>query len=108
MFTPSEIREKVFKTGIGYDRKDVEQFLNELASDYEALQQENLDSQKKFKDLTDSISYYKSIEKTLQKALFLAEKTAQETKASALREAELIEREATIKAKNIIANSNYE
>ncbi|HKL80856.1 MAG TPA: DivIVA domain-containing protein [Mobilitalea sp.] len=101
MFTPSQIHDKVFKNGLGYDKKDVEQFIKELSSDYEQQIQENEDLKKKVKDLSDSIGYYKSIEKTLQKALFLAEKTAQDTKASAIKEAEVIEQEARTKAQHI-------
>ena len=33
MFTSAELRDKVFKSGLGYDKKDVEQFVNELSSD---------------------------------------------------------------------------
>lgn len=101
MYTPAELREKVFKSGHGYEKKDVDQFLNELFSDYDQLLQENADLKKRGKDLGDSISYYKSIEKILQKALVLAEKTAQDTKATAVKEAETIEAEARIKAKMI-------
>ncbi|MHB8132042.1 MAG: DivIVA domain-containing protein [Mobilitalea sp.] len=105
MFTPSDIHEKVFKTGIGFDKKDVEQFLNDLSSDFEELQQENNDLKIKIKDLNDSLSYYRSIEKTLQRALILAEKTAQDTRSTALREADAIELEARTNAKIIIADS---
>lgn len=105
MYTPAELREKVFKSGHGYDKKDVEQFLNELSSDYEQLLHENNDLKKKVKDLNDSIGYYKSIERTLQKALVLAEKTAQDTKATAIKEADAIEAEAKVKAKLLQADS---
>jgi cell division initiation protein len=105
MFTPSEIKEKQFKNGLGYDKKDVEQFLHELSSDYDALLQENADSKKKLNDMNESLAYYKSIEKTLQKALILAEKTAQDTRACALKEAEAIEKEAKIKASQLLSDS---
>jgi len=105
MFTPSDIHEKVFRTGIGFDKKDVEQFLNELSSDFEELQQENNDLKIKTKDLNDSLSYYRSIEKALQRALILAEKTAQDTRTTALREADAIEMEARTNAKIILADS---
>lgn len=105
MFTSSEIQEKEFKTGIGYDKKEVEQFLKELSTDYEALVNENESLKHKLKDATDSLGYYKSIEKTLQKALILAEKTAQDTKAAALREADAIELEARTKATQILENA---
>ncbi len=105
MFTSSEIQEKEFKTGIGYDKKEVEQFLKELSADYEALLNENESLNRKLKDATDSLSYYKSIEKTLQRALILAEKTAQDTKNTAFKEADAIEREARTKADQILADA---
>ncbi|HHT88349.1 MAG TPA: DivIVA domain-containing protein [Clostridiales bacterium] len=101
MLTPSEIREKIFKNGLGYDKKDVEQFIQEISDDYEQLLAENENLNKKVKDLTDSISYYKSIEKTLQKALVIAEKTAQDIKNNAYKEAEAIEMNAKANAKMI-------
>jgi cell division initiation protein len=105
MFTSSEIQEREFKTGIGYDKKEVEQFLKELSSDYEALLCENESLKRKWKDATDSLGYYKSIEKTLQKALILAEKTAQDTKNTAFREADAIELEARTKANLILEDA---
>ncbi|NLL01006.1 MAG: DivIVA domain-containing protein, partial [Clostridiales bacterium] len=62
---------------------------------------ENEELSKKVKDLTDSISYYKSIEKTLQRALVIAEKTAQDIKDNALKEAEAIGLDARANAKII-------
>jgi cell division initiation protein len=110
MFTPSELRDKVFKSGLGYDKKEVEQFMHELSSEYELLLQENADLKKNVSDLSDSIRYYKSIERTLQKALVIAEKTAQDIKAVALKEADATLQEARVKAqqqKNE-ANKNLE
>jgi len=105
MFTPSQIQEKDFKTGIGYDKKDVELFLKDLSGDYEALLVENENLKHKLKDLSEGLSYYKSIEKTLQKALILAEKTAQDTRATAIREADSIESEAKVKAQFIMEDA---
>lgn len=105
MLTPSEIREKTYKSGLGYDKKEVDLFIQEVAEDYEKLLNENENLNKKVKDLTDSISYYKSIEKTLQKALVIAEKTAQDIKDNALKEARAIETEARANAKMIESNA---
>lgn len=102
MLTPSEIRDKQFKAGLGFDKKEVELFLHELSNDMNALQQENSELKKKINDLGENLTYYKSIEKTLQKALILAEKTAQNTRATALREADAIELEAKAKASQMI------
>ncbi len=105
MFTSSEIQEKEFKTGIGYDKKEVEQFLKEVSLDYTSLLQENEELKEKWKNADQSLSYYKSIEKALQKALILAEKTAQATKNTALKEAEVIEQEARAKANLILEDA---
>ena len=101
MLTPSEIREKTFKSGLGYDKKEVELFIQEVSENYEKLLNENDALDKKVKDLTDSISYYKSIEKTLQKALVIAEQTAKDIKDKAHKEAEAIELDAKANAKII-------
>jgi len=101
MLTPSDIREKTYKSGLGYDKKEVEQFMQEVANDFEQLAAENESLKKKINDLTDSISYYKSIEKTLQKALVIAEKTAQDIKDNANKEAKAIELDAKANAKMI-------
>lgn len=67
MLTPSEILDKQFKSGLGYDKKEVEQFLGELSTDFRTLLAENETLAKKQKALEDSLSYYKAIEKTLRK-----------------------------------------
>lgn len=101
MLTPSEIREKTYKSGLGYDKKDVELFVQKVSKDYENLMAENEILNKKVNDLTESMSYYKSIEKTLQRALVIAEKTAQDIKDNAHKEAEAIGLDARANAKMI-------
>lgn len=105
MLTPSEIREKTYKSGIGYDKKDVDKFIKEVSDDFEQLRVENENLKKNIKDLSDSISYYKSIEKTLQRALIIAEKTAQDIKDNANKEAKAIELDAKANSKMIEAQA---
>lgn len=105
MLSPSEILDRQFKSGLGYDKKEVESFLQEISSDYAVLLQENEDLKKKLKDASEGLAYYKSIEKTLQKALVLAEKTAQDTKNTAIKEAEVLEKEAKAKAAQILSDA---
>lgn len=108
MITPIELQGKTFKTGIGYDKKDVENFLNNLLNDYETLYKDNMELNDKLSVLTEGINYYKTIEKTLQKALVLAEKTAEETKEAAVRQARAIEDEARNQAQLIVVDANNE
>ena len=37
MITPVEIQSKSFKSGIGYDKKDVDGFITEILENYEEL-----------------------------------------------------------------------
>lgn len=108
MITPIELQSKTFKTGIGFDKKDVENFISSLLGDYEILYKENVELKDKCNVLNEGINYYKTIEKTIQKALVLAEKTAEESKEAARKEAYVIEEEARKKAKFILMDAQNE
>lgn len=109
MLTPIEIQNKIFKSsGLGYDKKDVDNFVTEVLQSYEALYREKMELGDKINVLTEGLQYYKTIEKTLQKALVLAEKTAEETKAGAQKNAKAIEKEAVAKSQMILADARAE
>ena len=109
MITPIEIQSKTFKSGgLGYDKKDVDGFMREVLRSYEQIYRENMELNDKVGVLTEGIQYYKTIEKTLQKALVLAEKTAQDTKAAALEKAKAIEKEAKTRSQFIVADAKNE
>lgn len=108
MLTPIEIQRKVFKSGIGYEKKDVDSFLKELLDNYESMYKENVELTDKINVLSEGIQYYKSIEKTLQKALVLAQRTSDETKAAAEKQAQAIEKEARAKSDMILADAKRE
>ena len=109
MLTPVEIQNRVFKSGgLGYDKKDVDSFMEELLDDYEALYRERMEMNDRINVLNEGLQYYKTIEKTLQKALVLAERTAEETKSTALKNALLIEQEAVSKANVILEDAKRE
>lgn len=108
MLTPVEVQSKTFKSGLGYDKKDVESFRAEVLRSYEELYRTNMELKDKVNVLSEGIQYYKSIEKTLQKALVLAEKTAEETKNNAALEAKRIEKEAQAKASILVADAKNE
>lgn len=109
MLTPVEIQNKNFKsTGLGYDKKDVDVFMQEIADSYEALYREKIELEDKLAATSDALTHYRNIEKTMQKALILAEKTAEEEKASALENARQIENDATTKAQIILSEARKE
>ena len=109
MITPIEIQSKVFKSGgLGYDKKDVDGFLREVLKSYETIYRENMELNDKITVLNDGIQYYKTIEKTLQKALVLAEKTAEDTRNAAMEKAKAIEKEAQTRSQLIVADAKNE
>lgn len=109
MITPIEIQNKSFKSGgLGYDKRDVDQFMREVLNSYETIYRENVEYKDKITTLTEGLQYYKTIEKTLQKALVLAEKTAESTQDDAKRKAKQIEKEAQVKFDIVISDAKNE
>lgn len=109
MLTPVEIQNRAFKSGgLGYDKKDVDSFMKEIVDSYELLYREKMELADKVNVLNDGIQNYKTIEKTMQKALILAQKTAEETQETALKNAHAIEKEAQTKAEIILSDARHE
>lgn len=109
MLTPVEIQNRMFKSGgLGYDKKDVDGFMKEISDSYEELYREKMELTDKVNVLNEGLQYYKTIEKTMQKALILAEKTADETKAAAQKTARQIEDEAITKSQLIVSDAKRE
>jgi len=109
MLTPIEIQGKTFKgSGMGYSKADVDVFFQSLYSDYEELYTENISLKEKINNLNESLNHYREIEKSLQKALVLAETTAEETVLSAKKNATVIEQEAVLKAQTIVADAKVD
>ena len=108
MLTPVDLQNKVFKGGIGFDKKDVEAFMHGLSSDYEQLYRSNVELTDKVATLNESLQHYKSVEDSMQKALTLSEKTAEETINAANDKARLLTTEAEKKAENILADAKQE
>ncbi len=108
MLTPIDITNRVFKGGIGYDKKDVEAFMLELSTDYKELYSSNVELNDKITTLNESLQHYRSIEDSMQKALTLSEKTAEETVGAANDRARQINTEAELKAETLLADAKAE
>ncbi|BCS81198.1 DivIVA domain-containing protein [Anaerocellum diazotrophicum] len=108
MLTPQDIESKTFKRVYigGYSIEDVEEFLDQVLKDYEALYKENLELKDKIALLNENIQNYKTIEETLQNTLIVAQSTAEEIKKVAYQKAETIIKEAEMKASKMIEEAN--
>jgi len=105
--TPLDIRHKEFKRGMrGYADVEVDEFLDEVADEYERLFKENIDLTERLESTQEKIVQYKRIEETLQKTLVSAQASAEELKQNATKEAQLILRDAELKARQMV-NDTY-
>ena len=105
MLTPVDIQQKKFKTGIGYNKEDVNQFFHEVSVSYEELYRSNAELKEKVINMTDTLQHYNATEDNLQKALMIAEKNTEEQKTNAQREARNIEAEARSRANEIVKDA---
>ncbi len=104
MLTVKDINDVRFrKTNIGgYKAEEVDNFLDEVQSSYESLQNENLDLKHKMKVLANRIKEYRQDEENVKIALLSAQKLASSAVDSAKKEAEDIIEDAKMEAKKIL------
>ncbi|ANX12209.1 DivIVA domain-containing protein [Fictibacillus halophilus] len=104
--TPLDIHNKEFTRGFrGYSEDEVNDFLDQVIKDYEAVIREKKDLEETVSKLEEKISYFKNIEETLNKSILIAQETGEEVKRTASKEARLIVKEAEKNADRIINES---
>ena len=102
--TVIDIQHKTFKRVLqGYDRTEVDQFLDELIETIEDDASARAALASEIADLKERLSHFKAIEESLQHTLVLAQRTADEVKAAAHKEADLIKQEARMSAEREIS-----
>ena len=103
--SPVDIQHKTFKKALqGYDRAEVDRFLDELIESLEDEAQEKAALEAEIADLRERISHFKAMEESLQHTLLLAQRTADEVKATAHKESDLIKAQAKMQAEKEIAS----
>ncbi len=102
MLTPLDIQQKKFKGGLGFDKKDVQAFFDEVSKSYGELYKSNAELKEKVITLTDKVQHYKSTENELNKKLLLTDKNIEESKSNAEKNAKAIELEAMSRGNDII------
>lgn len=105
--TPVDIQHKSFKKALqGYDRSEVDKFLDEIIETLEDDAQHRAALEAEIADLKERVSHFKAMEESLQNTLVLAQRTADEVKASAHKEADLIREQARLAGDKEIAGYN--
>ena len=107
--TPLDIQQTVFRTAFrGYDKEEVNRFLEEIAETVEELNRENAVQREKIVFLEQQLTELKRTEATLSNTLVSAQSLAEDVKRSAQRESELVIKEAELKAGEMIRQARVE
>lgn len=103
VITSMDINNKEFKKSLrGYDCDEVDEFLDKIAEDYEVIYKENSSLKEKVEILEERLRHYAQIEENIQKTLLLAQTAAEQARATAQSESELLVRQANESAQKII------
>lgn len=104
--TPLDIHNKEFSRGFrGYKEAEVDDFLDEVVREFEEALAQVAQLKERVAELDEKLSQYRALEETLREALIIAQRTAEEVKEAARKEAELTVREAELKGTQIIGES---
>ncbi len=104
--TPLDIHNKEFSKAFrGYNEDEVNEFLDQIIKDYEALIRQNKDLEEKVAQANERLQHFTNIEESLSKSIIVAQETAEEVKSNAKKEAQLIVKEAEKNADRIINES---
>ncbi len=100
--TPLDIHNKEFaKSFRGYSEDEVDEFLDLVVAEFERLIRLNDELSANISGLESRVDHYKGLEETLKNAIVLAQKTSDEIKEAAMREADAVKRKAETEAERI-------
>ena len=106
--TPLDIQQQQFKTRFrGFDIREVDTFLEQMADAFESLQSENKKFREEINRLKLESQGYKEREETFKRAVLNSQKVLEQMKQNARKSAELVIADAEIKAEKILSRAQY-
>jgi cell division initiation protein len=104
--TPLDIHNKEFNVRFrGYDQDQVNDFLEQIIKDYEALLRHNEDVERALKDSQEKVAYFTDLKDALNQSIIVAQDAADKVKVNAQREAEIIQDNAEKQARQLLNES---
>jgi cell division initiation protein len=104
--TPLDIHHKEFGHSLrGYNEEQVDQFLDEVADEFERLFKENIDQAEKLEAANERVRGYQAMEATLNNTMVAAQQSAEAIVAKAGVESDTMLRDAELKSKELIHNA---
>ena len=108
-FTALNIKNQQFNKSIkGYNKEEVEAFLERLAEEFEILQSENDIYKRELDSIKEQNKEFRKIEKHLQNTLVNAQESSSKAVETAKKQTALIVREAELKANQTIEKAKEE
>jgi cell division initiation protein len=105
--SPLDIQSQQFRQKMrGFDPREVESFLELAATEFEELIRENGKLKEKLARLSNQYEELKQREQTLKETMMTAQKITEDMKASARKEAEIILKEAELKADKMLDDAH--
>jgi cell division initiation protein len=104
--TPLDIQQKQFASKFrGFDMEEVDSFLELIREEMEELLRDNANLREEAKRFEKQLKEYKSMEGTLRDTLIGTQQMVEEYRNNATKEADLIRKEAELRADEIIGNA---
>jgi len=104
--TPLDIQQQQFQTRFrGFDVREVDTFLEQMADVFESLQSENKKLREEINRLKLESRGYKEREETFKRAVLNSQKVLEQMKQNARKSAELVIADAEIKAEKILSRA---
>lgn len=104
MISPIEVRRREFSRSLrGYSREEVDSFLSGVSEEFERLYRENAELKEAVQRAELDMAKYRKLEETLNQTLLLAQQTAEEIRANAHKEAQMLLEGARQKIKETFA-----
>jgi cell division initiation protein len=102
-FSPLSIKKQEFSNAFrGYDKEEVQAYLERLADEFERLQSESEKLNDEVEELKPQLAEYKRIEKNLQDTLLKAQESSSKSIESSKKQTSLLIKEAELKASQIV------
>ena len=104
--TPLDIQQQQFKIKFrGFDVREVDTFLEQMADAFESLQGENIRLNQEIKRLQHEAHGYREREESFKRAMLNSQKVLEQMKENARKSAELVVAEAEVKAEKILSRA---
>jgi cell division initiation protein len=107
--TPLDIARRDFDLAFrGYHRGEVDEFLANVQEEFERIYKENNSLREETVTLSHQVEQYHTMEDTLKNSILLAQKAAEEIRANAQKEGELIQGQARLDRQKNMEEANRE